>query len=1559
MADVKITKKPSLKVSSLGAPTKSGNTFKESWKIPADAKSGKKNNRFTHVYYQWKKWVWNGNKNSNSVGTIVKKATVKLGASGDTSSSWKMSLNDFYPKKAGKYLTTVSFTIHGSNGEGAGPNDSKSYKLEVPAKPSISKSIDADTGTVNFTIKSTSSDKKPKTDMLVWLGYKVRNANGVWDTNYTWKTDSDNNKINGKSYTASEITKGFNLQLATNLSYNQCIKVICKAKARGPRGDSAINQPSIAADGSYEESSACHIWAHPAQATISSVNVSGQVINVKFKTNHNKTFHVVDKVQLQRASVDTGTSPDNTTSWSDVSNAIDDGYCTGLTDNVNDAMPSESGKTVWYRVKSTHDNYDIYSDPMASTVVTSAEGADQSKINTLSINNNIVSGTVEVLCNLSKAFKDGSPTSNSVVYSYAELIEPHTYASLEFSNETILKDVDLGIQGTTNGDHDTSWYINNLTTGSKYILRVCRARCSNDVNPSVESYGKWAYYTLNENSNGVSAKLLDASPFTVPSADDILRNHIKSDSSIVFDDVGSQLSGKITAKITWNRGSYSILGVDNQKGSDKSVLEYIKNGDTSWTEGVTIVDVDDPDQEGLDSPGSHTHVFTLSGLEDGSKYRLRFKRILTQGSGSPAIPSQDLESDYVYYTNDTNNYITVFDPSDTTSGQDTCKFEGVTVDKDKESMVVDVSFTNEYGTNGTQIMWSTKYGPKALTTGSISTFDVLDSELPSTSIDEEHHTGSLSLIIDELKKGDRLYLDARRFLKDSSNTSYGINYASGARYSTQEFAWSVFMTAEDDRAYIDSISPSSDGTTVAITTSRGDDDSDGTEISYSKRIDAWETTSGPEIYKLEDTDQDQYYTLLEPYFGTIGLENIPGAGQEYIQAPTNENIRFYRTISIPNLDSGSRYYFKVRRYMSGDNGDSYGPYSGVTEVVTPYPVNQDTVYIDSIESEKDGQGLRLTLGWYDDSSTETEISYSDYEDAWISSSGAETFEVIDSDWLLEEIEGSETYKYKATAIIRDLEEGTKYYIRARRKSDESHGKYTETFEAVPLSIPDNVVLNVPNPVVIGKDFSVSWMHQAYGNQKAYILNCNVEAEDSQSQTFSVIIPLSQGEGSIGSVGISWEDFYSKLDNLILKDNELTIDDITTLSFTISITTGGEWVSSTSPSGLETIPICGVRIDSTVVDGINIVGSQPLGISIFSDRANLIAFARLESQGIMQVRPDGEVYQPNGDCIWTKVIDDLAFLEVDPGVEPPTGTSLMASVSMPTLELIDNGSYILYVSLYESTTGLISEEVSFGFTINWTHQAAAPNSLSRVSKIGTGPSIAITPLSTVDHAESDVCDIYRRTRNGAQLIYEGAKFGTTIVDNYPPYSMHINTVFDDLGDGIDLWYTLMTRTVDGDIEFLDLPYSVTNNGLTLDWDGGSKHLELPWNLNVSSSYEKDFENRVHMDGTVTGYWNSGSTNTGSFNTTMCNIDCSDVNGAERLELCRQLATYTGPVFVRTPYGDAFCANVTAEISQEGKSKTASISLSYTKIDFVDEFSAVYNGPIEEPEETEEETEESGT
>jgi len=1515
MADVKITKKPSLKVTSLGSPTRSGNTFKVEWKYPSDAKSGSKDNRFEKIYYQWNVKIWTGKKTIEKV--FNKTTTTNLNTTSASLTLAQMGgANAYYPNTSNA-ITSITFKICGQNKIGSGPVNTGTLNLNKPPKPTISKSVNTDTSQVTFTIKTADSGtSNPRTHTQYWVGYKryikARTVNGqniaeVIDKDYIWRD-------NGLTSTSGEFTRTINITDSNNLGPDDWIQVICKARSRGLRGASDYTQPTftkVSGTNLPNEGGACHIFGWPATPTITGIKKLGQMILVMLKTNYTNYKHVVDQVELQRAQVDTGHTPSGS-DFSSVSNAVDDAYCSGLSDNEYDARPSEAGKEVWYRIKATHDNYTVYSEAVKCPDLATLEAsADKSSILSLSVNTNVSVGTTQAVgvdCSFTKEINNGVATSNSVVYSCAELIEPQTYASLDFSSETILTDLANGIPDSSETGN-ISWYIQNLTAGHKYVMRVCRALCSNlTTSPSVDSRGKWSYYTISDGVNGgVSANLLDATPLTVPSIDDILQEYLNSDSNIAFTSVGSQTSNTIKVTVSWYRGEYDVLWRTHQKGSDKSVLEYIKKGETSWQN----VELTDNTYNYLDSSGDHEYKFSISGLTNGEKYKLRFKRVLQQGSGDPSVPSSELSSDYVYYPNgdfgdEDTNYITVFDPTSSLSGSDTCSITGVTVDVEKESMIVEVAFENTYESNGTQIMWSNKYPPKALTTASFSSHDVLDSDLDSSAIVSHH--GTFSLIVDELPKGDIIYLDARRFVKSDSTTSYGVNYASGTKYSEQECAWSITVSSKDDNAFIDSLSTSSDGTTITITTSHEADDSDGTEISYSKRSDAWNTTNGPETYSMADE---------------------------------KKGVAETRTISVPDLDSGTRYYFKVRRYMDGSNGTIFGSYSAPKDIITPYPVYQDAVYITSIESEPDGQGLRLTLGWYDDSSNKTEISYSDYKDAWISSSGANTFEVVDADWVLEE---SETYTHQATAIIRDLEEGVKYYIRARRiTSDDVHGVYTDTFEAVPLSAPDSVVLNVPNPIVIGQDFSVSWDYQAIGNQTAYILKCTAGIANVTPVTFD----LSMEEGNAGYVGISWEDFFSKLDNLLLSANSATVNNINSLAFEVLVTTGGEWETSTyisTPNGwvssgaMETIlaspPTCSVTLpNASVSQGITYIQAQPMTFSMTTNMAGVMAFARIESQGVMQIRPYGEVYQPLGDCIWTEAIDDLIWMETQANSGVYT-----SSYTLPTLDFIQNGSYILYVTLYNGNTGLFSEEIAVEFTINWSHPAQAPSSLSVVERIGTGSSMSITPEAPSNYISSDLCDVYRVTQDRAQLIYEGLGFGSEIIDDYPPYSMHINTIFDESGDGIELKYRLVTRTVDGDIDFVDVPYTLTGNGLTLDWDNGSKHLELPWNVNVSNSYSKDFENRIHMDGTVTGYWNTGSTHTGSFDTVMCRIDCSDVDGATRLALCRELAAYTNPVFVRTPYGDAFCADVSVEISYEYNSPTATISLSYTEIEFTNEFVA---------------------
>jgi hypothetical protein len=204
------------------------------------------------------------------------------------------------------------------------------------------------------------------------------------------------------------------------------------------------------------------------------------------------------------------------------------------------------------------------------------------------------------------------------------------------------------------------------------------------------------------------------------------------------------------------------------------------------------------------------------------------------------------------------------------------------------------------------------------------------------------------------------------------------------------------------------------------------------------------------------------------------------------------------------------------------------------------------------------------------------------------------------------------------------------------------------------------------------------------------------------------------------------------------------------------------------------------------------------------------------------------------------------------------------------------------------------------------------------------SAAVTPSLTLTyHADgflsTDVCDVYRMSPAGHQLVAESIPLDGELSDPYAPF-----------GSG-PLHYRVALRTPDGDFAFQDFPYTMKVVGSRFDWDG--KFVELPYNLVLSESYKKDYEARSHSDGSVNGYYGPAVAMTFSLSSDVVKVDY------ETLRLLREMANYPGPVFCRSQNGLAFQGNVELNelgTSYNNSSMVAPISLNVTYEDLTDQY-----------------------
>jgi len=562
-------------------------------------------------------------------------------------------------------------------------------------------------------------------------------------------------------------------------------------------------------------------------------------------------------------------------------------------------------------------------------------------------------------------------------------------------------------------------------------------------------------------------------------------------------------------------------------------------------------------------------------------------------------------------------------------------------------------------------------------------------------------------------------------------------------------------------------------------------------------------------------------------------------------------------------DKGKYTWVRVKSWhLSEDVLYRYSAWKRVTALETPAPTAaDDEIVILEANAGADGQSAVLLLGWNadgQDDSTGTEITWADEEDIWKSTKEPSKYEFEWSDGELE-YDGV-TYHDSATLTIKDLEEATQYFIKARRYltgETTTHSPYSDTATVLTSEKPERVIASCDRYVPTGKALSIYWTFSGNGVQKEW----QIVSSDGTV--------LANGEGGISSTQISAERL-----------NEFATDG--SITFTVQTSTGSGFVISES----HTVTILdNPEISLSVASPVTV---QPFSFNVTANTlCDLIVI--VSSQGSSGQFPQGIERQTPGDTIYSDVLVPEWTA---------SGDAYTATIALPPgLNFWDNGNYNLSVTAIDRTTGLRSAEMPAVFSIEWAHQAVDPGDYVTITPIDTyddegfhriAAMIELTPPA--EAAETDVYDIYRLTGDGAQLIGEGFPLTFTAYDEYAPF-----------GINVDLAYRVAIRTLDGDVEFADIEYVFEQKTLRFDWTGG--FLELPYNISIADSYKKDVELRQHMDGSVDGYWNQNITRTGKLST-----DVIKLEQKTEIDMARALARYAGSVFVRTPEGTAYEADV---------------------------------------------------
>ena len=441
----------------------------------------------------------------------------------------------------------------------------------------------------------------------------------------------------------------------------------------------------------------------------------------------------------------------------------------------------------------------------------------------------------------------------------------------------------------------------------------------------------------------------------------------------------------------------------------------------------------------------------------------------------------------------------------------------------------------------------------------------------------------------------------------------------------------------------------------------------------------------------------------------------------------------------------------------------------------------------------------------------------------------------------------------SSLVIKGLTEGTVYYARARAfdydaSGNKIYGQYSDTVSATPITTPSAVVLNVPEVTPRGSDIIMAWTYDTTAPQTAWRL-----VDSNGKVAYS-------GIGPVCSYAIT-PDMYG---------------DASALSYRLEMTTGGGWARSEQTAfSIADAPTCAIDAPSTLT-------AQPIGFTVSSDTGDTVT-ATVTALGSSGTGLHGDAQQYEGDTVYTGVFTPEWVEEND---------ERTAAIELPSgLALFDGAVYRLDVTATDADTELPSAAASAEFPIVWAHKAQQPEASITVD--GAAKSATIKVDAPDDYAYGDRFDLYRVTADGERRIAQAQPFGTIITDRRAPYSY----------DGQNLRYIAVTRTADGDVCVSDdIGYELVGNALRFDW--GDSYVELPYSISMRDSISNDSETRKHMDGESEGYAENGYSRRSELSTQLIRLGDS-----EQKELVRSMLQHPGSVFVRTPDGLAYAANVT--------------------------------------------------
>lgn len=490
---------------------------------------------------------------------------------------------------------------------------------------------------------------------------------------------------------------------------------------------------------------------------------------------------------------------------------------------------------------------------------------------------------------------------------------------------------------------------------------------------------------------------------------------------------------------------------------------------------------------------------------------------------------------------------------------------------------------------------------------------------------------------------------------------------------------------------------------------------------------------------------------------------------------------------------------------------------------------------------------------------------------WTDATGAEiSWADHDDAWM--STDGPETYVISQRATrwnVAGLVSGVEYFFKVRLyDSGGVYGPYSKTVSLSFASAPGKPVLT-SSAVAIqpGEAFQLSWTY---------------ESTDTTEQDLAVIydggVELARVENNAQRLSVTPAWLYGTSHSLTVQTTSRS-GYLSAVSDPVVITVAARPTISPIASAISSGITDGVLTDLPIV--MTVTGAGDGG-------QTTIKIERLKDYFVE--RPDGSVTDGyGGETIFA--ISYSRDGELSIGADDLVGA------------FDDGGEYRLTAIVQDSVGQKASAYLDF--VVGWTHQAEAPEGVVVTTADLTAKVKAIAPTSYVS---GDSVDIYRLSADKPELIVKGGKFNKFYIDPYPASNGGYR--FVDITANGD--YTNETG-----IAWVDEDSDLVLKEVVIDFDGN--RLLIPYNLDTTNAWLKDFEETKYLNGHVVGDWNMSASRTGSINTMFLNDDA-------RIATIRELAAWNGICHVRTPDGSSYSANV--EVSQSASYTTRAVNFTFT-------------------------------